>query len=138
MAVRLRPHHLLCVLTYSGKGYSPAFTENFDRIAARLAGGEAVSLVQGPDDVCAGWADAPEAHCRNASITVRDEAAIQALQPLLGPLKPGAALLLSPALVTALRSAFQAGAIRRACHGCEWADFCTAIADSGFGEARLP
>ena len=25
MTIRLRAHHLLCLLTYAGKGYSPAF-----------------------------------------------------------------------------------------------------------------
>ena len=29
MTVRLRAHHLLCMLTYVGKGYSPAFCAGF-------------------------------------------------------------------------------------------------------------
>ena len=36
MTVRLRAHHLLCMLTYVGKGYTAAFTANYDRIVERL------------------------------------------------------------------------------------------------------
>ena len=32
MTVRLRSRHLLCLLTYKGEGYRPAFV-NLDRIA---------------------------------------------------------------------------------------------------------
>ncbi len=53
MTVRLRGHHLLCMLTFVGKGYSPAFVENYDRIAGRLSEGEDILLVDGPDDICA-------------------------------------------------------------------------------------
>ncbi|OWU61413.1 2Fe-2S ferredoxin, partial [Staphylococcus aureus] len=40
MTIRLRGHHLLCMLTYVGKGYSPAFVENYDAMAGRLGRGE--------------------------------------------------------------------------------------------------
>ncbi len=38
--VRLRAHHLLCLLTYVGKGYSEAFVRRADALAARLSAGE--------------------------------------------------------------------------------------------------
>ena len=46
MTVRLRAHHLLCLLTYVGKGYSPAFTANYDKMVKRLAGGEDVLKIE--------------------------------------------------------------------------------------------
>ena len=49
MTVRLRAHHLLCMLTYVGKGYSPAFVENYEAIAARLSAGEEIEMVAGPE-----------------------------------------------------------------------------------------
>ena len=39
MTVRLRPHHLLCLLSYIGRGYSPAFSANMTRVARRLGAG---------------------------------------------------------------------------------------------------
>ena len=50
MTIRLRPHHLLCLLTYSGKGYSAAFTANYDVIAGQISQGEDILIVEGPDD----------------------------------------------------------------------------------------
>ncbi|RUZ88238.1 DUF1284 domain-containing protein, partial [Mesorhizobium sp. M7A.F.Ca.US.006.01.2.1] len=67
MTIKLRAHHLLCPLTYVGKGYSPAFTANYDRVAERLSRGEDILLVSGPDDVCAPLLDEPEPHCLNES-----------------------------------------------------------------------
>lgn len=62
---------MLCLTTYIGMGYSPAFTANYDGIVARLAAGEPVELVEGPDDICAPLADDPQAHCGNASVRAR-------------------------------------------------------------------
>ncbi len=45
MTITLRAHHLLCVLTYSGKGYSPAFVTNFDSVVRRLQAGEALEIL---------------------------------------------------------------------------------------------
>ncbi|TJU92322.1 MAG: DUF1284 domain-containing protein, partial [Mesorhizobium sp.] len=63
MTVRLRAHHLLCLLTYVGKGYSPAFTANYDKVVKRLGEGEAVLIVSGPDAICAPMLDEREPHC---------------------------------------------------------------------------
>ena len=70
MTIRLRAHHLLCLLTWAGKGYSPAFTAGFTVIATRIAAGEAVVLVDGPDDVCAPMLDDPGCHCRGDSVAL--------------------------------------------------------------------
>ena len=75
MTVRLRAHHLLCMLTYVGNGYSPAFVENYEVIAARLSAGEEIELVAGPDDICVPLTADPDAHCHGASVIERDRAA---------------------------------------------------------------
>jgi len=63
MTVRLRSHHLLCLLTYVGKGYSAAFIANYDAIAKRLGRGEDVLIVSGPDDICQPMLGEAESHC---------------------------------------------------------------------------
>ncbi len=75
MTVRLRPHHLLCVPTYVGKGYGPAFTANMTAVAERLCAGEDIELVAEPDDICAPLRGVPDPHCHRASIVERDRAA---------------------------------------------------------------
>ena len=138
MTVRLRPHHLLCVLTYVGRGYSPAFTANMTEVAERLGAGEDIELVAGPDDICAPLLDHPDPHCHRASVMERDRAAARDLDDLLGlDVRTGARLVLDEDLVGCLREAFASDQIRSACTGCEWVDLCGSIAASGFDGAIL-
>jgi uncharacterized protein len=138
LTINLRSHHLLCLLTYAGEGYSPAFTAGFDSIAARVSAGEDILLVAGPDDICAPLLDSPDAHCRRQSVAARDVQAAEALTALLERgIRPGERLALDAPAVTRLRQAFLAGAIRQACTGCEWARSCTAIAADGYRQTRL-
>ncbi len=138
MTVRLRPHHLLCVLSYVGKGYSPAFTANMTRIAERLGAREEVELVEGPDDICAPLLDGPNPHCHRASVVERDQAAMNDLDKVLGiDVRTGAHLVLNQDLVSRLRAAFGSDDIRSACAGCQWASVCNSIAASGFDGAIL-
>jgi hypothetical protein len=144
LAVRLRAHHLLCLLTYAGRGYGPAFTAGLDAIADRVAAGEAILLVPGPDDICAPLlqpgveASEAGAHCTTRRVRRRDRRALDALAPLLArPLVPGMSLALDASAVRRLRQAFAAGTIRAACRGCEWAPFCTETAADGFVGVRL-
>lgn len=138
MTVRLRPHHLLCVLTYVGRGYSPAFTANMTRIAERLGAGEEIALVAGPDDICAPLLDHPDPHCHRASVMERDRAAARDLSDLLGlNLRTGAHWVLDEDVIGRLRAVFASHQIRSACTGCEWVDLCGSIAASGFDGAAL-
>ena len=138
MMVRLRPHHLLCVLTYVGRGYSPAFTANMTAVAERLGAGEDIELVAGPDDICAPLLGGSDPHCHRVSVVERDRAAARDLSGLLGlDVRTGAHLVLDGDLVTRLRAAFASGTTRSACTGCEWVDLCGSIAASGFDGAIL-
>ncbi len=138
MTVRLRAHHLLCMLTYVGKGYSADFCRNYDTIAARLSDGEDIVMVAGPDDVCGPVVDAPDTHCHDASVVVRDDAAEAAVSDLLGrPLAPGARFALDGSLLAAMRAAFAAGTTRTGCGGCEWSPLCDGVAAAAFEGTRL-
>lgn len=131
MTVRLRGHHLLCMLTYVGKGYSPAFVENYDRIAGRLNEGEDILLVDGPDDICAPLLCGDDCHCHEASVRARDQLALESVSELFGLALsiPGTFKLDAEQLV-ALRRAFAKGTLRKACKACEWTDLCTRIASA--------
>ena len=138
MTVRLRAHHLLCLLTYAGKGYSPAFTAGFTAIAARIAAGEGVTLAPGPDDICAPMLGEPACHCLDDSVARRDRRAARDIAALLGrPVMPGDRLVLDAAVLARMRDAFAAGALRGACAGCGWSGLCRAIAAEGYETAIL-
>jgi len=138
MTVRLRPHHLLCLLTYVGKGYTPGFVANYDRIARRLSEGEEVLIVDGPDDVCAALLSEPDPHCYRDSVRLRDAQAAADVGDLLDmTISAGSRIDMYPILLSRMRKAFTGGATRKACVGCEWSDLCTGIAADGYREVRI-
>lgn len=139
MTIRLRPHHLLCLLTYAGKGYSPAFTANYDVIAGRISRGEDILIVDGPDDICAPLLGDAEPHCRRGSVAERDRLAARDLGPLLpGPIRAGVRIRLEKETVKAMRGAFAEGRARSACPGCEWNSLCSSIAANDYHGTILP
>lgn len=138
MTVRLRAHHLLCMLTYVGRGYTPAFVENYDGIVARLSQGEPIVLVDGPDDICAPIQDIASAHCHNESVVERDRLALDAVRALLGTtVELDREFSLDAPMLTGFREAFGRGQTRAACTGCEWSGLCDHVAGAGYSGAVL-
>jgi hypothetical protein len=139
MTIRLRPHHLLCMLTFAGRGYTPAFVANFEHVASRIAAGdEAIQIIEGPDDICSALLTERTCHCHNASVIRRDRHAAAAIGDLLHlPIQAGTHLTPNPNLLQTLREAFVTGTIRQACAGCQWQPTCDAIAANGFIETCL-
>ena len=138
MTLALRPHHLLCILSYAGNGYSPRFIENFNAIVRRIERGERIRIVSGPDDICAPLQDQPDPHCKTASVRKRDLMAAQELAEQLDTsLEPGAEFYLSADQVRQLRNRFAKGQIRSACTGCEWHELCSTIATQEFASSHL-
>lgn len=138
MTIRLRAHHLLCMLTYVGKGYSPAFVDNYEAIAARLSAGEEIEIVDGPDDICAPLLCGAQPHCLGESVAERDRKAAGAVAMLLAmPVAIGAVIRPNALLLGRLRRAFAAGSIRTACTGCEWSGLCDTVSDGGYAGVRI-
>ncbi|MCZ8186839.1 MAG: DUF1284 domain-containing protein [Beijerinckiaceae bacterium] len=137
-SIPLRPHHLLCSLTYRGEGYSAAFIAGYDRVIGRLAAGAPIRIVEGPDAICASRLGEPGCHCHDERLAWRDRQAAADLAPFLGQALPAGAEL--PGLVdrlAALRAAFAGGTLRTACSGCAWRDLCDQVASAGFAGTRL-
>ena len=51
--LQLRPHHLLCLIAFRGRGYSDEFVERMTQLQQRYLAGEPVQLLTGADDGCA-------------------------------------------------------------------------------------
>lgn len=139
MTVSLRPHHLLCILTYAGNGYSPAFTANMTVIAGRIAEGETIEIVSGPDDICAPLLSEPEPHCHRESVAERDRRASLALGQIVNRHRPtpGSRLVMTPDQIDRLRQSFRDGNFRVACAGCQWHELCSEIAGNDFADTIL-
>ncbi|WP_082553723.1 DUF1284 domain-containing protein [Altererythrobacter sp. Root672] len=138
MTVRLRAHHLLCILTYVGRGYSPAFTVNMTAIAGQISGGEEIEVVEGPDDICAPLLGDGEAHCHRPGVTGRDVRASEDVGRILQrPVRPGSRFKLEPHHLIRLRASFADNQVRSACGGCEWNELCNSISANGFADTIL-
>lgn len=77
--IELRPHHLMCVHGFRGKGYSPEYVANFWKIFDRLKSddSEFVEVIQGPDDICRPCPNNFEGKCTPSGII--DEPRIRSL-----------------------------------------------------------
>lgn len=140
MPVRLRGHHFLCILTYRGYGYTPAFVANMTEIVADIGRGRAIQLIEGPDEICGGLTaedrQACNHDCGQAETRELDRLAVEEVGALLGTDFSGL-VEIDEEKVTRMRAAFATRAIRSACRRCPWSDFCTGIAADGFAATKL-
>lgn len=132
--VRLRGHHLLCLLTYKGMGYSPEFVTGMTAIAERLMAGAIAEIIDGADDICTPLCRAEERpHCHEATVPERDQRALSLVAGVLGrPIKVGDRIAFDQELRISLRAAYRDGAFEAACALCEWQPVCRDIAASGY------
>lgn len=138
MTVLLRPHHLLCILTHVGRGYSPAFTANMRAIIERIGAKEDIEIVEGPDDICAPLLGKRFVHCGRESVAARDRAALNDIAKLLPVLvRPGTRMMLDKMSIQTLRGEFAAMRVRSACKGCTWSSLCSSIADAQYAGTYL-
>lgn len=138
--VRLRGHHFLCLLTYKGLGYTPAFVENMTAVATRINAGAKVVLHAGPDDICAALTPADRAACNHdcakPETAALDDMAEKATVAVLGQ-DLNQAFTLDAEKVAQLRAAFLTGESRSACGLCRWRAICDEIAQSGYAQTLL-
>lgn len=52
--IHLRPHHLMCIQNFTGKGYDHEFIENMLSVIHKLEFGSGlkVKIIRGADDIC--------------------------------------------------------------------------------------
>jgi hypothetical protein len=65
MTIRLRGHHLLCLLGFRGMGYSDDFCSNMKIIyeTLRTEPETIVEIIEGPDDICRAYPPDKPGHC---------------------------------------------------------------------------
>lgn len=126
------------MLTYVGKGYSPAFTANYNKVISRLVAGEDILIQEGPDDICQPLLATDEPHCFRDSVVERDAKATHDVGRLLGrSLHAGDVVTLDDKMLGELRTAFLSGSTRAACTGCEWFELCSTVSVTNYRHTRL-
>ncbi|MCR4645097.1 MAG: DUF1284 domain-containing protein [Oscillospiraceae bacterium] len=77
--MKLRPHHLLCIGFFEGKGYSPAFVQHMTSIIADLAqNAPPVTLTCACDAICAACPHSTGGICETADKVLRYDHAVLA------------------------------------------------------------
>jgi hypothetical protein len=119
--IAFRSHHFLCTLGFEGKGYSPGFVENYQRIADTLRGagksGDQVRIevTGGLDSICAPCPNNQGTSCATqAKIETLDAAHARVLG-----LSPGDVITWGE-VKTLIAEKFTDEAFDRACAPCGW------------------
>ncbi len=63
--MRIRPHHLLCMPRFEGKGYSEEFCKNMADIITKIKNGEEYEIVYGADSVCKSCPNLVNGKCKD-------------------------------------------------------------------------
>lgn len=86
MSIRLRGHHLLCLLGYRGMGYSEEFAANMTQIYEQLRNQPQtiILITEGPDDLCICFPTDQVNHCKDQNVYERDQIIIRQLGLKLG------------------------------------------------------
>ncbi|MFX4302810.1 DUF1284 domain-containing protein [Alicyclobacillus tolerans] len=73
--IRLRGHHLLCMLGFRGMGYSKEFVEHMKNVynQLRIEPQTEVLIVTGPDELCHYFPDNQCYHCEDKNVADRDQ-----------------------------------------------------------------
>lgn len=122
--LRLRPHHLLCIAFFKGKGYSDEFVSNMTNIVSALKENKdtPISLVSGEDDLCA--------HCpnnQNGICTAEDKSSKydQLTLTALGiDTNSHSAITYSTLRALADEKIINCGNRESVCGDCQWTDLC--------------
>ena len=73
--LHLRPHHLLCLQTFVGRGYSEEFVEHMTLVKRQLAADPhtPIMLVNGADDLCAHCSNCVDGRCTSENPALFDQ-----------------------------------------------------------------
>ncbi len=79
--IKLRGHHLFCLLGYRGVGYSEEYAATMSAVheALRNKPDTLIQVVKGPDHLCAKFPDDQPYHCEETGIYVRDKEILKRL-----------------------------------------------------------
>ncbi|QQE78982.1 DUF1284 domain-containing protein [Alicyclobacillus sp. SO9] len=127
----LRGHHLLCLPGYRGMGYSAEYEANMTKIhqLLRREPETEVTLVSGPDSLCAKFPSDKTYHCEDNNIYERDANVLSNLN-----LEPGQKLPWSE-IEPRIAKNVVGRDINSLCSTCSWRSY--GVCEEGINEIRL-
>ena len=132
--LHLRPHHLLCLQTFTGRGYSEEFVRHITLVKRQLTRDPrtAIELVSGVDDLCAHCPNNVDGQCTSDNPALFDSKVSRKLYST-GIISPDAASKDHPGkrpVLTGIPDALEisSSVLEECCPGCEWKELCLSIA----------
>ena len=123
--MKLRPHHLMCIRNFVGKGYDSAFTARMSEIIDMLKQDPGIELTGGCDDLCSACPHNMDGICESAEKAGRyDRGVTEACGLAAGERKSWTEL---SGMVD--EAVFSAGQFERICSDCQWFETCREIRD---------
>lgn len=122
--LKLRPHHILCIGFYRGKGYSREFVLGMDSLVSRLTEDHAqnVELVCGADDICAFCPHFSGGRCASGQKPLEYDKAVLALCGI----RPGVYSFEELGKL-AREKIWGVGLLGGVCRSCEWFGLCSGL-----------
>ncbi|MCY0878339.1 MAG: DUF1284 domain-containing protein [Firmicutes bacterium] len=117
--IRLRGHHLLCLLGYRGMGYSEDYVANMTRVHRQLrtTPSTPVQIIDGPDDLCACFPAYAPYHCQDDDVWERDRQVLAGLGLTVDEVVPW------NDIVHRIRRAIRGDDLVTLCSTCSWLSY---------------
>lgn len=117
----IRPHHMLCLQFFEGKGYSDGFVANMAAVKHSLEEtNPKVKIVKGTDDICADCPKNQGGKCINEESVLEHDERVYA--PVIERIGSGATW---QEIAKAIREEIiENGKMQQVCGECQWSDIC--------------
>ncbi len=120
LTVKLRPHHLLCLTFFEGKGYSEEFVQRMKFIISELEKNPIVQLVEGTDQICEACPNNYNTQYQCGDKAVRYDEAVRTFCNLSADSRMEYQILHKIVLEEILYK----GKLSMVCSDCEWSSIC--------------
>lgn len=117
----IRPHHLLCLQFFEGKGYSDDFVKHMTEIHEKLLNeNPVINIVSGVDDICKNCPNNEGGKCiKEISVSGNDRRTYEAIK---GDVERGQTW--SELTEIVYKNIIHKGRLKQVCETCRWSDIC--------------
>lgn len=117
----IRPHHLLCLQFFEGKGYSNDFVRHMTGIHEKLLNeNPKINLVEGVDDICKGCPHNIEGQCdKELSVSGNDRRTHEVIKEEVEQGQTWSELT-----NVVYKNIIHEGRLEQVCGTCRWSDIC--------------
>ncbi len=125
--IRIRPHHVLCIQNFTGKGYDKDFTNNMKNVITMLNNNPDTLIRLFPEEDCL-CAECPHnfGGChKKEQVRIIDKKMLDSCG-----YKSGEVVSWNDVTLKVKSAVFKAGRLREICGSCQWADICNSLNNS--------